>query len=89
MPTIIFVHGNQITPGDAKNEGLEVYRRMIMHGCDAPRIRFVIFSWPSSKVRRTAERRSRESRANRAGRLALGLAVGSDAAGDADFARRF
>ena len=50
VPTMIFVHGNQISPGDAKCEGLAVYRRVILHGCDAPRIRFVIFSWPSSKV---------------------------------------
>ena len=50
MPTVIFVHGNQISPGDAKSEGLAVYRHMILHGCDAPPIRFVIFSWPSSKI---------------------------------------
>jgi len=50
VPTIIFVHGNQITPGDAKDEGLMMYRMIIKHDCDAPRIRFVIFSWPSSKV---------------------------------------
>jgi hypothetical protein len=50
VPTVIFVHGNDITPWDAKNEGLAVYRHMIMHGCDAPRFRLVIFSWPSMKV---------------------------------------
>jgi esterase/lipase superfamily enzyme len=50
VPTIIFVHGNQITPGDAKDEGLMMYRTIIRHGSDAPRIRLVIFSWPSSKV---------------------------------------
>ena len=50
VPTIIFVHGNQITPGDAKDEGIMTYRTIIKHGPDAPRIRFVIFSWPSSKV---------------------------------------
>src|SRR5262249_9663146 len=50
VPTIIFIHGNQITPGDAKSEGLMVYRRIILHGPDAPRLRFVIYSWPSSKV---------------------------------------
>ncbi|HEX4414556.1 MAG TPA: hypothetical protein VH107_13070 [Lacipirellulaceae bacterium] len=50
VPTVIFVHGNQISPWDAKSEGLAVYRRMISHGCDSPPIRFVIFSWPSSKV---------------------------------------
>ena len=50
MPTVIFVHGNQITPCDAKCEGLAVYRRLMRHGSDAPPIRFVIFSWPSAKV---------------------------------------
>jgi hypothetical protein len=48
--TIIFVHGNQITPADAKHEGLEVYRRLMWHGADSERIRFVIFSWPSARV---------------------------------------
>jgi hypothetical protein len=51
VPTIIFIHGNQITPGEAKSEGLSVYRQIILQGCDATRIRFVIFSWPSSKTR--------------------------------------
>jgi hypothetical protein len=50
VPTVIFVHGNQITPWDAKCEGLAVYRRVMLHGSDAPPIRFVIYSWPSSKV---------------------------------------
>jgi hypothetical protein len=50
VPTVIFVHGNQISPWDAKNEGVAVYRRMIAHGCDAPPIRFVIYSWPSSQI---------------------------------------
>ena len=49
-PTVFFVHGNQITAGDAKCEGLAVYHAMILHGSDAPPIRFVIFSWPSAKV---------------------------------------
>jgi hypothetical protein len=52
VPTIIFVHGNQISPGEAKIAGLSVYRRLIMQEPDAPRIRFVIFSWPASKVGR-------------------------------------
>jgi hypothetical protein len=50
VPTVIFVHGNQITPWDAKCEGLAVYRHLIMHACDTARIRFIIFSWPSSKI---------------------------------------
>lgn len=50
VPTIIFVHGNQISPADAKNEGLAVYRRIVNYGTQGPPIRFVIFSWPSAKV---------------------------------------
>jgi len=48
--TIFFVHGNQISPGEAKNEGLNVYGRLMCYGASDERIRFVIFSWPSSKV---------------------------------------
>lgn len=50
VPTVVFVHGNQISSGDAKCEGLAVYRHLILHGSDAPPIRFVIFSWPSTQV---------------------------------------
>jgi hypothetical protein len=48
--TIIFVHGNQITPGDAKRDGLNVYCRLMRYGASSEPIRFVILSWPSSKV---------------------------------------
>ena len=48
--TIIFIHGNRITPSDAKNEGLAVYRRLMNYGGDGERIRFVIWSWPSAQV---------------------------------------
>jgi hypothetical protein len=51
VPTIFFVHGNQITPGEAKSQGLAVYRRLAHYGTGEP-IRFVIFSWPSSRVGR-------------------------------------
>jgi hypothetical protein len=50
VPTIIFVHGNQITPSDAKHEGLALYRRLVHYGANASPIRLVIFSWPSSRV---------------------------------------
>ena len=49
-PTVIFVHGNQISPGDAKQEGLATYRRMVWASDSSTPIRFVIFSWPSSKI---------------------------------------
>ena len=49
--TVVFVHGNRITPGDAKQEALIVYRRIVRQAdSDAP-IRFVIFSWPSAQIR--------------------------------------
>jgi hypothetical protein len=51
VPTIVFVHGNQITASDAMREGVTVYRRLIKYGCDSPKIRFVVFSWPSAKIR--------------------------------------
>jgi hypothetical protein len=51
VPTIFYVHGNQITPGEAKSQGLAVYRRLAHYGTSEP-IRFVIFSWPSSRVGR-------------------------------------
>jgi hypothetical protein len=52
VPTVIYIHGNQMTPGDAKNEGLSVYRKLAHYGSGEGRIRFVIFSWPSAKVGR-------------------------------------
>jgi hypothetical protein len=49
--TIIFIHGNRITPSDAKNEGLAVYRKLANYaGSGGERIRFVIVSWPSGRV---------------------------------------
>lgn len=50
LSTIIFIHGNQISPADAKKEGLAVYRRIVNYGTQGPPVRFVIFSWPSAKV---------------------------------------
>jgi hypothetical protein len=49
-PTVIFVHGNQISPGDAKQQGLALYRRMVWASSSPTPIRYVIFSWPSSKI---------------------------------------
>jgi hypothetical protein len=50
VPTVIFVHGNQIDPRWAKLEGLELYRRMINCAGDGPPMRLVILSWPSSTI---------------------------------------
>jgi hypothetical protein len=52
-PTIIYVHGNRMTPRDAKQQGLDVYRRLARYaGSSGPPIRFVIFSWPSEQAGR-------------------------------------
>jgi hypothetical protein len=52
VPTIIFVHGNRITPSDARQQGFDVYRRIMQYGASGPPVRFVIFSWPSAQVGR-------------------------------------
>jgi hypothetical protein len=52
VPTVFYVHGNQMTLGDAKSQGLAVYRKLVHYASGGPRIRFVIFSWPSAKVGR-------------------------------------
>jgi hypothetical protein len=50
VPTLIFVHGNQITASDAKREGLAVYRKLANYSGSGERMRFVIFSWPAARV---------------------------------------
>lgn len=52
VPTVFYVHGNQMTNGDAKSQGLALYRKLVHYGSAEQRIRFVIFSWPSAKVAR-------------------------------------
>lgn len=47
--TVIFIHGNQISAGDAKVQALAVYRRLVEMGDGEP-IRFIIFSWPSDRI---------------------------------------
>lgn len=51
VTTVFFVHGNQVSPGQDRQISLSVYRRLVRHHCSAEPIRFVIFSWPSSKIR--------------------------------------
>jgi hypothetical protein len=50
VATVFYVHGNQMSPGDAKSQGLTLYRKLVNYGGEQ-RIRFVIYSWPSAKVR--------------------------------------
>ncbi len=50
MPTVVYVHGNRVASGMDKSVGLSFYRTLAArkHG-DAP-LRFVIWSWPSTRI---------------------------------------
>ena len=64
VPTVFYVHGNQMTLGDAKSQGLGLYRKLVHYGGGERRIRFVIFSWPSGERRNsfTCPRRRKKKR---------------------------
>lgn len=51
LPTWIFVHGNRIEPGEVIGRCRMVYRALIAQDPDRPPVRFVAWSWPSSKIR--------------------------------------
>jgi hypothetical protein len=48
--TLVYVHGNRIEPDEAPGRGLAAYRALLRSRPDAPPIRFVVWSWPSSKI---------------------------------------
>ncbi len=49
--TVIFVHGNRVSSGEAASEGRFVYRLLTSQVDDPVSIRFVVWSWPSAQVR--------------------------------------
>lgn len=49
--TVIFVHGNRVSPCDVIPEGRQVYRILVGRASAAPAVRFVIWSWPSEQIR--------------------------------------
>jgi len=51
LRTLIFVHGNRMSPAEAKQSGLAVYRALVSQAEDEEGVRFVIYSWPSTKIR--------------------------------------
>lgn len=63
--TLIYVHGNRIEPDEVLGRGLNAYRRLLSSGQDAPPLRFVIWSWPSSKVPGPRPRRDAQVKAAR------------------------
>ena len=50
IPTIVYVHGNRVAPGRDRAEGLRVYQSFKKHRRTIGPVRFVIWSWPSSKI---------------------------------------
>jgi hypothetical protein len=49
--TVIYVHGNQVSAGLARQRGLATYRRMIECASSDKQVRFIIFSWPSTQIK--------------------------------------
>lgn len=48
LPTIVYVHGNRVVPGQDRLQGLQVYRSLKAH-THGP-VRFIIWSWPSAQI---------------------------------------
>jgi hypothetical protein len=50
LTTVVYIHGNRVDPGADKSHGLELYRSLSACNTGGSPIRFIIWSWPSSKV---------------------------------------
>src|SRR4051812_459109 len=48
--TVVYVHGNRMEPEGAEAKGLAIYRELFA-GQEEGKVRFVIWSWPSSQIR--------------------------------------
>lgn len=51
MPTVFYIHGNRVPHEMAVRHGLSVYRSMDSQLPEQSPVRFVIWSWPSEKIR--------------------------------------
>jgi hypothetical protein len=51
LPTVIYVHGNRVEGDADEAHGLQVYRALAAQKPAGVRIRYVIWSWPSSQIR--------------------------------------
>ena len=72
--TVIWVHGNLTTASEAFSAGLTVYRKLV-HGEDKQPVRFIIWSWPASRVlnRPVPDARLKAARTTWAGLRLAGL----------------
>ena len=73
--TVIWVHGNLTTASEAFSTGLTVYKNLIRGDENQPPVRFVIWSWPASKVlnRPVPDARLKAARTTSAGLRLAGL----------------
>ncbi len=51
MLTLFYVHGNRKDAAGAQVDGLATYREIVAKHETAPKVRFVIWSWPSDQIR--------------------------------------
>ena len=51
LPTCFFVHGNRVSFRESSTNGWRAYRRMAASTGARQRFRFVIWSWPSERIR--------------------------------------
>lgn len=49
--TLIYVHGNRVDAGQAVRHGRFVYRKLAPYAPAEARLRFVIWSWPSDRIK--------------------------------------
>lgn len=54
LPTIIYVHGNRVSSGEDKQQGLAFYRSLA-NSRPPGRLRYVIWSWPADQIRGPAK----------------------------------
>ena len=51
MATVVFVHGNRVSPGTDKQLGEMVYRRLVTAQSASQPFRLIVWSWPASTIR--------------------------------------
>lgn len=49
--TVVYVHGNRMEGGEVFGRGLAAYRALVRNTADGRPIRFVVWSWPSDKLK--------------------------------------
>lgn len=50
LTTVIYIHGNRIDDQEGSSGGLAVYQQIVASHADEKGVRYVIWSWPSTKI---------------------------------------